>query len=134
MTYGAERVDAQALDQLEAILRTVADELAGWRARAHKAEADLKEAGGPGSVGDGGGGGPRVHGVGKSDAEARHRVGDLEAENRALRQRVEAARHRVQDLLGRLTFLEEQAREPGRGGAGGGGGGGGGGGADGSPG
>jgi len=102
LEYGGERADAQALDQLEAILRTVADELAAWRARAHKAEADLKEA-------------PRAPGASKPDTDARHRAGDLEAENRALRQRVEAARHRVQDLLGRLTFLEEQARSAGAG-------------------
>src|SRR2546422_8007579 len=34
-------------------------------------------------------------------------------ENKTLRQRVEAARGRVHDLLSRLTFLEEQAREAG---------------------
>jgi hypothetical protein len=37
----------------------------------------------------------------------------LEQENKTLRQRVEAARMRVHDLLSRLTFLEEQAREAG---------------------
>jgi cell division protein FtsB len=36
---------------------------------------------------------------------------ELESENKVLRQRVEAARVRVHDLLSRLTFLEEQARE-----------------------
>jgi len=38
-------------------------------------------------------------------------VADLEAENRDLRQHVSAARERVQGLLARLTFLEDQARE-----------------------
>ncbi len=42
-----------------------------------------------------------------------NRVADLEQENKTLRQRVEAARLRVHDLLSRLTFLEEQAREAG---------------------
>src|SRR5438034_10320499 len=70
-------------------------------------------------------------------SETRNRVADLEQENKTLRQRVEAARGRVHDLLSRLTFLEEQAREAGgnggarsaagggaaRGGGGGGGGG-----------
>lgn len=94
MAYNGERADAQALDQLEAILRSVADELAAWRTRALKAEAER-------------GGGSARH-----DAEARNRAAaDLESENKVLRQRVEAARVRVQDLLGRLTFLEEQARE-----------------------
>ncbi|HYR97858.1 MAG TPA: hypothetical protein VEO58_02520 [Gemmatimonadales bacterium] len=89
------------LDQLETILRHVADELAGWRARAVKAEAELKESSGRGGA------------VAKPDAETRNRVADLEQENKTLRQRVEAARGRVHDLLSRLTFLEEQAREAG---------------------
>ena len=93
MGYDGERADALALDQLEAVLREVADELAGWRARALKAEAQR------------GGGGARV------DAEARSRVADLESENRELRQHVSAARERVQGLLARMTFLEDQARE-----------------------
>lgn len=130
MAYDGERVDAPVLDQLETILRHVADELALWRARAVKAEADLKESGGRG--------GPTA----KLDPEIRGRVADLEQENKALKQRVEAARGRVHDLLSRLTFLEEQAREAAAGGGratsaasvpggalGGGGGGGGGGGA-----
>ena len=102
MAYDGERADAQVLDQLETILRHVADELAGWRARAVKAETELKE-----SSGRGGGS------TAKPDAEARNRVADLEQENKTLRQRVEAARARVHDLLSRLTFLEEQAREAG---------------------
>ena len=96
MAYDGERVDAPVVDQLETILRHVADELALWRARATKAEADLK---GSGAV--------------KLDPEARGRVADLEQENKTLRLRVEAARGRVQDLLSRLAFLEEQAREAG---------------------
>lgn len=99
MAYDGERVDAPVLDQLETILRHVADELALWRARAVKAEADLKESAGRGSP------------AAKLDPEIRGRVADLEQENKALRQRVEAARGRVHDLLSRLTFLEEQARE-----------------------
>jgi len=43
LVYDGERVDARVLDQLETILRHVADELAGWRARALKAEGELKE-------------------------------------------------------------------------------------------
>jgi len=89
------------VDQLETILRMVADELALWRARALKAETDLKESGGRGSA------------AAKIDPEIRGRVADLEQENKALKQRVEAARGRVHDLLSRLTFLEEQAREAG---------------------
>jgi len=90
------------LDQLETILRHVADELAGWRARAVKAEGELKESGARGGAS-----------AAKPDAETRNRVADLEQENKTLRQRVEVARARVHDLLSRLTFLEEQAREAG---------------------
>jgi hypothetical protein len=108
LAYDGERVDAPVVDQLETILRHVADELALWRARATKAEADLKAGAGAGGTGGGTGGT-----AAKLDPETRGRVADLEQENKALRQRVEAARGRVQDLLSRLTFLEEQAREAG---------------------
>jgi cell division protein FtsB len=100
LAYDGERADAQVVDQLETILRHVADELATWRTRALKAEAELKESGARGSSAGA-----------KPDPETRGRVIDLEQENKALRQRVDAARLRVHDLLSRLTFLEEQARE-----------------------
>ena len=100
MTYGGDRLPAplgglpptdvrEAIDQLEAMVRDVAEELAGWRSRAQKAEAELKSRGGS------------------------TRNPELESENKALRQRVEGARTRVQDLMQRLTFLEEQARDNG---------------------
>ena len=112
MAYDGERADAQVVDQLEAILRGVAEELAGWRARALKAETEIKEL--RGGAGGAGGGAVRL------DPEVRNRLAELEQENKTLRQRVEAAKLRVHDLLGRLTFLEEQAREAGNGGGGGG--------------
>jgi len=114
LAYDGERVDGRVLDQLETVLRHVADELASWRARALKAEAELKESGIRGSGGGAGGGA-----AAKPDAETRGRVADLEQENRTLRQRVEGARTRVHDLLSRLTFLEEQARQTGGNGGGG---------------
>ena len=92
MTYGSDRPPTDvraAIDQLEAILRDVAEELAGWRSRAHKAESELKSRGAP------------------------LKNPELESENKALRQRVEGARTRVHDLMQRLTFLEEQARDNG---------------------
>jgi hypothetical protein len=106
LAYDGERADAGVLDQLEAILRHVADELATWRSRALKAEGDLKEGGGRAGTGGGGGGG-----VAKADLELRGRAAELEQENKQLRLRVEAAKGRVQDLVSRLAFLEEQARE-----------------------
>jgi chromosome segregation ATPase len=111
LAYDGERADAQVLDQLEAILRHVADELSSWRSRAQKAEAELKDIGARGA------------GTARADPDVKARATELEQENRALRQRVEAAKVRVQDLLSRLTFLEEQARQAGDGGAGAGSGG-----------
>lgn len=98
MAYDGERADSRALDQLETILRYVADELSSWHVRALKNEAELREQT------------PRG-GVARVDPEVRGRIADLEQENKQLRQRVEAARLRVGELLGRLTFLEDQARE-----------------------
>ena len=96
MTYVGERLEArEAIDQLETVLRDVAEELASWRARALKAEGQLKGA--------------------TKHAPAPAPSGESDAENKVLRQRVEAARVRVHELLQRLTFLEEQAREPVRG-------------------
>lgn len=85
--FGAERSDSRALEQLESVLREVAEELATWRARALKAEGD-----------------------GKRGGAAR---GEADGESRQLRTRVDAAKTRVQALVARLSFLEEQAREAG---------------------
>ena len=111
MGSGGERLDAVALDQLENTIRHVAEELAGWRARALKSEAEARH--GPGTPAAGtGAGGPALT-IARPDPELRTRMAEMEGENRALRQRVEATRARVQDLLARLAFLEEQGRESG---------------------
>jgi len=90
LTYTGDRPDVRdAIDQLEAVVRDVAEELAGWRSRAQKAESELKTRGGP------------------------VKNTELESENKALRHRVEGARTRVHDLVQRLSFLEEQARDNG---------------------
>jgi len=95
LAYDGERADVRALDQLEVILRHVADELEAWQGRAQKAAAQPPPpSNAPSAV---------------VAAESRHRIADLEQENRQLRLRVEAARQRVGELLGRLTFLEDQA-------------------------
>ena len=111
MGSGGERLDGLALDQLESTIRSVAEELAGWRARALKSEAEARH--GPSAVPAGapGSSGPALT-IARPDPELRTRMAEMEAENRALRQRVEATRVRLQDLLARLAFLEEQGREP----------------------
>ena len=86
------RPELQALAELEGVVRHLAEELAGWRRRALKAEADRAEMGG-----------------GHDTVASREKVVKLEKENRELKDRVEGARARVGDLLKRLRFLEEQA-------------------------
>ena len=81
-----------ALEELEGVLRHLTDELAQWRRRALRAEAERSELG-----------------PGHDPVGARERIVDLEDENRALHERLDSARRRVHDLLGRLRFLEEQA-------------------------
>jgi FtsZ-binding cell division protein ZapB len=98
VTYHYERPDARALDELETLLRHVSDELAGWRRRCLKAEAELAEV--------------RARGgtlAGPELTRATERLVALETENQALRQRVDSARERVRALAGRLSFLETSA-------------------------
>ncbi len=87
----AERVDFQALEQLEAAIKRVTEELATWRRRAHKAESDRVDLSGDGDI-----------------VDARARIVELEGENKALHNRVMHTRRRVTELLTRLRFLEEQ--------------------------
>ncbi|HEU4681959.1 MAG TPA: hypothetical protein VFS51_09450 [Gemmatimonadales bacterium] len=96
MTTDYERPDQKALTDLEQLLQHVAEELAGWRRRTLKAEAELQEA--------------RAHGgvlAGPELTQSRQRIIDLEMENHALRQRIEGAKERLRALAGRLTFLEQ---------------------------
>ena len=95
MAYTYERPDVRALDELETLVRHLLDELAGWRRRCLKAEADLQEAK------------KSTRGGGGDSAASRRRLAELETENQALRQRVDTARDRVKTLVGRLTFLEQ---------------------------
>ncbi|MFI5208342.1 MAG: hypothetical protein ACHQX4_10015 [Gemmatimonadales bacterium] len=84
---GGERPDLEALRELEEVLRHFETELAAWRRRALSAESRLNDvAGGESGV-----------------AAAR-----LEEENRALAQRLQAARGHLGELLDRLRFLEQQ--------------------------
>jgi hypothetical protein len=86
-----ERPDLEALRELEDVLRHLAQELAAWRRRALTAEGrvadQVREAGGGGAL-------PLL---------------ELEEANRALEQRLGAARARLSELISRLDFLEVQA-------------------------
>jgi hypothetical protein len=79
--------------ELEALVRSLGEELAAFRKRALAAEARLK-----GIATKGGGG----------DAHAEERVAQLEAENSKLHQRVDAASARTRKMLDRVRFLRQQ--------------------------
>jgi FtsZ-binding cell division protein ZapB len=91
-----ERPDQKALSELERVVQHLAEELAGWRRRTLKAEAELQQARENGGVLAG----PEL-------TQARQRVIELETENQALRLRIDAAKDRLHTLAGRLTFLEQ---------------------------
>ena len=98
--YTYERPDFRALDELEQLLRHVGEELATWRRRSLKAEAELQEY--------------KTKGTGPAGPEllqVRQRVIALEMENQQLRQRIEAARERVATIESRLTFLSQDRED-----------------------
>lgn len=98
--YTYERPDFRALDELEQLLRHVGEELAAWRRRSLKAEAELAEY--------------KTRGTGPAGPEllqARQRVIEVELENQQLQQRIEAARERVATIESRLTFLSQDRED-----------------------
>ncbi len=87
----SERPDFQALEELEAVLGHLSEATASWRRRALTAEANEADM------------------VADPDSLAvRERIADLEGENAALAARLAAARDRVERLVERLRFLEDQ--------------------------
>lgn len=94
--YQYERPDEKAMADLEQLLQNLAEELAGWRRRTLKAEAELQDVRANGGVLAG----PELN-------QSRQRVIELETENQALRQRIDGAKERLKTLAGRLTFLEQ---------------------------
>ena len=96
MAYVYERPDLAALNELERVLGSMAEELGAWRRRCLKAEAELKDAQASGGL------------VAPAELkESRQRVIDLETENQALRQRIDSAKERLRVLAARLSFLEQ---------------------------
>ena len=88
----SETSEFSALAGLEDVIKHVSDELASWRKRALKAEGDRTGLG-----------------VDHDVVSMKERVVSLEGQNTELERRLDAARGRVQDLVKRLRFLEEQA-------------------------
>ena len=81
MAYTYERPDLRALGELEELFQNLGAEVAAWRRRSLKAEAELQDIRAKGGVYEG----PEL-------SVSRQRVVELEAENQALRERIEAAR------------------------------------------
>ena len=86
-----ERPESAAFRELETLVRHLGDELASFRRRALQAETQLRA----------------VEARGTSLAEMR-RLETVEAENVALRRRVEAAAGHAQAMLERVRFLRQQ--------------------------
>lgn len=86
---------------MEQLLRHVGEELAAWRRRSLKAEAELQE------YKSSGGRGP----AGPELVQSRQRVLDLELENQQLRERIDVARERVATIESRLTFLAQERED-----------------------
>jgi hypothetical protein len=91
LASNADKPEYQALAELERVIGHVTEELAAWRRRALKAEAHRGELGGDHDA-----------------VTSRERIVDLESHNADIAGRLAAARERVEQLLGRLRFLEEQ--------------------------
>jgi len=85
-----------ALTALEQTAQALEGELASWRRRCLKAEAEIDEAA------------QRVPEVTSADvALLRRRIDELETENQRLRDRIGSARDQVEQLKTRLRFVEE---------------------------
>lgn len=88
-----EPPELRAYRELETLVRHLGEELATFRRRALAAEAQLKDGG---------------REVPKGASRASTGGSDLEAENRALKTRIERAEDRVRQLMDRVRFLRQQ--------------------------
>lgn len=93
------RPEVAAFHELEALVRHLADELAGFRRRALVAEARIREVEGDAAQP------AREH---REELEAR--VAELERDNASLRQRLEVATTRATQMLDRVRFIRQQAQ------------------------
>ncbi|MBA3672100.1 MAG: hypothetical protein H0W68_08785 [Gemmatimonadaceae bacterium] len=93
------RPELVAFHELEALVRHLGDELAGFRRRALLAEGRLRELEGQDAD-------PVV----LQSRELSERVTQLEHENAGLRSRLEAATGRATQMLDRVRFIRQQAQ------------------------
>ena len=85
-----------AIQELDALVRHLAEELAAFRRRALVAESRLKEV--------------ESHEGGVTALDLSARVTELEKENAKLRSKLEAATERTRQMLDRVRFLRQQAQ------------------------
>ncbi len=91
------RPELRAFRELEGLVRSLAEELAGFRRRALVAEARLRE----------------LEGTREIPADAPipgERIAELERENGELRERLDGAGARTRHLLDRVRFLRQQVQ------------------------
>jgi len=86
-----DRPEFTALDELERVITGLSGELSSWRKRALKAEGEQA-----------------ALDAGYDAVANRERILELESRNADLELRLTAARDRINELLSRLRFLEEQ--------------------------
>jgi hypothetical protein len=89
----SERPDLAAYQELERLIRSLGEEMAGWRRRALQAEAQLKAAAAAAAANP-----PSVD----------PRVAELQRENAELRARLDVVGERMRRLLDRMRFLRQQ--------------------------
>ncbi|HEU6451909.1 MAG TPA: hypothetical protein VFT57_10845 [Gemmatimonadaceae bacterium] len=116
------RPDLAAFRELEQLIRALGDEMAGWRRRAHEAEARLKAtearlarqateqpvAASSAAPSAAAGAAAARAGQPAESGAANQLVAALQRENQDLRLRLEAARQRTRQLLDRVRFLRQQ--------------------------
>ena len=90
------QADPDAIQELDVLVRHLADELAAFRRRALVAESRLKEV--------------ESHEGGVIALDLSARLTQLEKENEQLRGKLDAATARTRQMLDRVRFLRQQAQ------------------------
>lgn len=109
MAYGGERPDLEALRELEEVLRRLTEELAKWRRRALTAERRIGELGGAGESRTA----PARRESGTGAGAGATRAPAAESRRAPADPRLDLARSKIAELVGRLKFLEQQAEAEG---------------------
>src|SRR6185436_1846316 len=90
------QADLRPMQELDTLVRHLADDLAGYRRRALVAEARIKEI--------------EAHEGGPVNVDLAAKCSQLERENERLQDRLEAASTRARQMLERVRFLRQQAQ------------------------